>query len=322
MGERASMDAVVQNETPNTATAPPSDLMVPSVLVRASASLSGLSRAGVWAATLTALAIIGVLDMATGPQISFSIFYLIPVVMSAWHLGWRPSLVVVVLGAGVWLLAERLSGRVYDVEMIQYWNALVRAALFFVVAYTLALHRQALTHERQLARTDGLTGLPNTRSFNELAERELHRLRRKQLPVSLAYIDIDDFKSVNDTLGHAAGDDLLQQVAGAIFSAVRAIDVTARLGGDEFVVMLPEATQDGARIVISRVLDRLNAVAAEGDWPVGFSAGVVTFTAPPDEVQPLILAADRAMYEIKHAGGRGARYSVGSGGAGERESGG
>jgi diguanylate cyclase (GGDEF)-like protein len=153
-----------------------------------------------------------------------------------------------------------------------------------------------------LARYDGLTGLANRRAFEAAIEAECARARRSHAPLSVVYLDIDRFKAVNDRFGHAAGDQVLRQLAVAIAETVRVdVDGGFRLGGDEFALVLPASTKVQAETVI----DRIRAFCASRDarWAVGafeFSAGIVEFD-PEESAAELVSRSDAAMYRQKAA---------------------
>jgi diguanylate cyclase (GGDEF)-like protein len=272
------------------------------LLLRLDALLGAQRRGVIWAICLALIALDFAGDVLTGAELSWSIFYIAPVAIAAWYLGWGPALLMVGLAAASWLAADRIAGATYELAGVQYWNMLVRAAMFFLVAYTLTLLKGSLAHAQETARTDWLTGLPNTRSFLETAAHEIARARRTHSPLTLAYIDLDGFKAVNDTLGHAAGDELLQKIADALRSRLRDVDVIARLGGDEFAVLFPDTSKDEAERAIERLHPAMDDVVRAGGWPVRFSIGAVTHTLPPD-TDELIRQADAAMYEAKRQGG-------------------
>jgi diguanylate cyclase (GGDEF)-like protein len=163
--------------------------------------------------------------------------------------------------------------------------------------------------ERELARTDYLTGAVNGRSFAELAEAEINRARRNEHPFSVAFMDVDDFKLVNDREGHSAGDRLLQLVSDTIRHNVRNVDTVARLGGDEFAVLMPETGDDAAQVVIRRVRRELLDVVKRRGWPVTFSVGVVTWDIPPTSVDDVLRAADDLMYTAKRLGKNTVRHT-------------
>jgi diguanylate cyclase (GGDEF)-like protein/PAS domain S-box-containing protein len=162
--------------------------------------------------------------------------------------------------------------------------------------------RKALQREKNVARVDFLTGILNRRGFYEIAGTESQRSRRYKRPLSLVYVDLDNFKAVNDSLGHESGDELLVHVAATIQSAVRGTDVVARLGGDEFSVLLPETDQENGMVVVEKVRKQLLEAMQERNWPVTFSVGVTSFRSAPESVDEMIREADRVMYSVKLKG--------------------
>ena len=172
------------------------------------------------------------------------------------------------------------------------------------------LARPALVPLMRLARdarssgTDDLTNLANRRAFAEAAAAELVRARRSGRPLAVALVDIDDFKRVNDTFGHSAGDRILCGVADVLREHFREIDLPARLGGDEFAVLLPETDVAGSREATERFIVAL-ADCELGDGPtrtrrITASAGVAA--AADLEIEVLLEAADRALYRAKKDG--------------------
>jgi diguanylate cyclase (GGDEF)-like protein len=185
-------------------------------------------------------------------------------------------------------------------------NSLIRFGFFVIVSFLLAEVRRAHTREAAFARTDALTGLANSRSFYEAVDRELSRCRRYKRSFSLTYIDLDDFKEVNDTAGHTAGDALLVAMAMALRQVVRDVDTAARLGGDEFAVLLPETDEQGATAAARKMHRALEATATQLGHRVGASIGVVTCPTPPRNRDELLHLADELMYSVK----RGAKNAV------------
>jgi diguanylate cyclase (GGDEF)-like protein len=170
--------------------------------------------------------------------------------------------------------------------------------------------RSAMEREKELARTDPLTGAMNSRAFGELATAELHRARRYERPFTLAYVDIDDFKAVNDRFGHSTGDTLLRLVAETMKQNSRAVDVIARVGGDEFVILLPETGPGPAQVVSRKLQERLLGVVQQNEWPVTFSIGAITFISPPATVDEMLRLADRLMYSAKKSGKNQIRHEI------------
>jgi diguanylate cyclase (GGDEF)-like protein len=184
-------------------------------------------------------------------------------------------------------------------------------ALAFALIAQLQQRTQAEAKVALLARTDGITGLNNRRAFDEILNQEWRRAKRMQSVLSLLFMDIDWFKSYNDTYGHQAGDKALMAVAGAIAGVIhRPADYSARYGGEEFVVVLPDTGPDDARRMAEKV--RL-AVDSLGIDHVGsrygritISVGVATSTPASDgDANSLVRAADQALYGAKTAGRNG-----------------
>lgn len=161
-----------------------------------------------------------------------------------------------------------------------------------------------------MATRDALTGLANRRNFMTRLEIERKRSARSRLPITIGYLDLDDFKAVNDTLGHVKGDDVLRIVGGFLTSHLRDTDCAARLGGDEFAVMLPETGLDAALIVLDKLHSGLSAKLNTSGFPVGLSVGVASFAIAPCSVREMLQAADRLMYEVKKDGKGAVRHIV------------
>lgn len=279
--------------------------------------LENRSRASIVALGVVLALLLGMLDYATGWELGFSVFYLLPVSMVAWYAGRWPGVAVAAGSAAVWAIANRLAGQPHDSTFLTVWNALVRLGFFLVVSLTLtelrrtlaALHA-ALDREQALARIDSLTGIRNARAFYEMAEREVSRAARYAHPLTLAYIDADGFKAVNDRLGHSAGDRVLKAIAQALTAAVRITDVVARLGGDEFAVLFPETGPEAARTALEKLQRALGAAMAAEGVGVTFCIGAVGASRPARTVDELIRRADALMYEVKHAGKNAIRLEV------------
>jgi len=153
-----------------------------------------------------------------------------------------------------------------------------------------------------LANKDDLTGILNRRGFLEKAQEELSRAKRFKRPFSLAFIDVDNFKTVNDQFGHKAGDELLKMVAVEIRECIRATDQVGRLGGDEFAVLFIESDQDSAVLAFKKCHQMVTEKIAIQAWPVSLSAGVITYTSSNLSLTELLEKADNWMYQVKKSG--------------------
>jgi len=253
---------------------------------------------------------VGILDLLTGYELAFSLFYLIPISIVAWYTSLRLGIVASVVSAGVWFMADVLAGSLYSTPFIYTWNTLIRFSFFVITALLLANLRKALDRQKELARTDYLTGVVNSRFFYDLVQIENDRLQRHERPFTVAYIDLDNFKSLNDRLGHSVGDQVLYAVATSAKGNLRKTDVVARLGGDEFVLLLPETDQESARVVLAKIQACLAKEMRQHDWPITFSIGALTCNAAPASIDELVRMADELMYAVKHDSKDAVRYSI------------
>ncbi len=253
---------------------------------------------------------VGVLDLLTGFEISFAFFYLIPVAFTAWFVGQGWGIGISALSAATWIEAFRLSGGILSSPAILFWNASTRLGFFIVVTILLALLRQTLDQARSLSRVDGLTGVLNSRAFRELSSAEILRARRYSRPFTVAYVDLDNFKAVNDRFGHSRGDELLRTVAAIMRATLRSSDLVARMGGDEFALLFPETEGEAAQAGIEKLRSSLLTEMAERGWPVTFSIGVLTCESTPSTADELIAAVDALMYEVKRGTKDDVAYSV------------
>lgn len=267
-------------------------------------------RAASWSVAVLLVLSIGVFDYLTGFEISFAFFYLIPVSLAALALGRRAGLAVSVFCAVIWIVANLYAGQAVSSPFVPLWNVCARAAVFYVVAYLLAELRQLLNHERSLAHTDFITGALNSRAFYDLVAAETARSVRHTLSFTILYFDIDNFKAVNDRLGHNRGDQLLRAVVETIAWHIREMDSVARLGGDEFAVLLPETDTAAARVVVPRLHEALLSSMSGTECPVTFSIGVLTCREVRVDTQELIRSADRLMYSMKAAGKNAIGYAT------------
>lgn len=256
--------------------------------------------------------LIGLLDMALGNEFPVSSLCLPFVVALCWVASLQTAIVMSLLCSIAWIVDDAfyLTSGSPGVTMAELWHTGVHASFFLVIVSVVWRLRCAYERERLLARIDSLTGLLNITAFNDTAEREAARCRRSERPLAVAFIDCDNFKTVNDTLGHRTGDRLLKTIAKTLCQSVREMDAVGRLGGDEFALLLPEATQEQAAVIIERVRQRLNEAMQAENWPVTFSIGVAVYHKPEPDADALLHGADKLMYDVKRGAKNGVAFDV------------
>ena len=194
---------------------------------------------------------------------------------------------------------------VSDLSRTQFFNAFVLALI--IGGLVIFVGRAFDTTERE-SLSDPLTGLANRRFLQEILLRELRRAQRSNQPVALIFVDIDHFKAVNDTYGHNAGDEMLEQLAGIMISSVRVTDFVVRYGGEEFVILLPETRLVDAQQVAEKLRKTIGETVMESTSKPGVtltctvSAGVSTYPVDAASGEGLILKADKALYFAKQNG--------------------
>jgi len=256
----------------------------------------------VTACTTVLLFTAGLLDWFSQAEIASSLVYLLPISVAAWGYGRIGAAVVGAVCAGMWLAIDLATHAGEITPALEVVNTIVLTVAFLLYGQLLATLKDLLEHERKLARTDPLTSVHNRRAFWSAAAREVARGRRQGTPFSLAFIDVDGFKGVNDSFGHHAGDELLRRIALALQKDLRELDMVARLGGDEFVLLLPGANEAAAGKVIQRLQKTLGKAAWRQSFDIDFSIGVLTVLESPDSVEQLVARADELMYQVKRSG--------------------
>lgn len=260
------------------------------------------------AVALAGVGIVAAADYATGHEIAMSLFYLGPVGFAAWACGRFAGVLLAVLSTVAWYAAEIAVYTEYSHPFIPIWNSLIRFGFFLSGALLIAALRSAIETATFLARTDPLTGIHNRRAFLDRLEHDLILAKRHQSPVTIACVDVDEFKAVNDAFGHAQGDQVLQIVATVMLGTTRRVDTAARLGGDEFAMVLPDTDASGARNVLERIVSELRLALGAAGLDVTCSIGAVTMTKPGESTTELLAAADALMYEVKRSGKGGVAY--------------
>ncbi|HVS32992.1 MAG TPA: GGDEF domain-containing protein [Thermoanaerobaculia bacterium] len=272
-----------------------------------SSCLAWLDARSSWTVNLLALLLlilISAVDYLTPPQISTFVFYIAPIGFTAWFGGRAGGQTMALLSTATWIAKDVVfRGELYAEPWILLWNGAARLITFSFVAWLITEVRLRLRREQRLARTDALTGLLNVRAFREELELELVRATRADQALTFVFLDLDNFKAINDAKGHPEGDRALQSVARILQDEVRRSDVLGRLGGDEFAVVLPATDTAEASTVVEKLRRSLKEEMTLQAWPVTFSIGVITCPTPSvPSADALIQAADRLMYAVKAAG--------------------
>jgi len=254
--------------------------------------------------------LVGILNHMAGPEISSTIFYLIPIVLVTWFTRRSIGFIFSILSALTWLIADLTMGTTHFNSDIPYWNGVARLGSFFILTFVLSTLKNTLRQEKEYSRIDFLTGIRNRRYFIELVNMEINRARRYERPFTVVCIDLDNFKTVNDCFGHSTGDILLRLVARTIQQNIRVTDTVARLGGDEFAILLPETGRNVAEAILQKVQEINLEIMRRHGWPVTLSIGVVTFTSPPSTVDETLRISDQLMYSAKNNGKNSIQYEV------------
>lgn len=256
-----------------------------------------------------AICAIVALDFELKGAVSLDLLYVIPVALSGWYRGRSMGLFVayetacgrlapLTIGRAAYLPRHDPTG--VPLALLAGWAS--SSILMLLAAWVAARLREAQEKEHAAARTDSVTGLLNRRAFMERCAIEAERMKRSGGPLSLAFLDLDGFKTVNDALGHEVGDEVLRRVAEVLRNGVRSGDVVCRLGGDEFVILLVDCEMELAHATLARVQRTLLDVMLDNRWPVQASIGIATRPDQPVDIDQMISAADALMYEVKRSG--------------------
>jgi diguanylate cyclase (GGDEF)-like protein len=265
--------------------------------------LSKRRKSSLIAVGLSALVLVAVANyFAVGQLLEASVFFLLPISFVTWFVSRRAGFVASVASAVIILGTNIALPMHASHPLVGYWNALIWLGFFLLMTLTVTRLKVLYLDEKQLSRLDNLTHIANRLAFYEMATAEKNRAQRFGQPITLAYVDLDGFKEINDLLGHEVGDKLLLWVARIMQRNIRQTDSAARMGGDEFALILPNTTKDAASRVLNKVLRKLNRRMQQNRWPVTFSIGAVTFLSVPESLQEMIKRADEAMYSAKARG--------------------
>jgi diguanylate cyclase (GGDEF)-like protein len=248
------------------------------------------------------LILIACIDYQVPSEISLAIFYLLPISLMTWFVSKEAGLVTCVLSAIAELITNLNTKNTESNFFVPYWEAVVNLIIFLTISYLLFELHSTLAQEKKLERIDYTTGVANKRLFLELARLELKKAYRYRHPLTVVYLDVDNFKKINEALGYRVGDKLLKTAAVTIKNNLRETDFLGRVGGDEFVILLPGSGYEPSHLVISRIQKQLLAAMKKNKWQATFSIGAVTYVNPPRSVDAMLQQADHLMYLVKNNG--------------------
>lgn len=249
---------------------------------------------------------VGLLDNITGEEVSLAPLYLFPVLLSAWKLGKTSSLIVAFLESLILNLSNYGIHHHFSHNWILIWNITFEGISFSILAYLASeLHEQNL-EVKQASMIDSLTGALNRRAFYQALEKEVFRSNRIVLPLSLVYIDIDNFKHINDHYGHKEGDQVLIKIVSIFLENLRHSDIIGRLGGDEFVILFPETDSIELREILPRIVNKIKI----GLNDLTLSIGAITCDNHFEDIDRIIQQADNLMYQVKHSSKDAIQYLV------------
>jgi len=247
-------------------------------------------------------------DYLTGSEFTFSVFYLIPVLLSVVLSGRKMGVFISVLCAAIWFYMdkEHLFSSM-SVGLI-FWDVSIKLLFFLVFMFLTEGLIGALWEIRHLSLHDPLTNAANRRYFEEFAQIVLKRSQRNGLPLTFALFDLDNFKKLNDTKGHSAGDEALRIISGSIMLKVRPDDILARIGGDEFILLLYGMDYTSANHVLTRIIEDVRHEMFVRDWDVTMSVGAVTCSDSNVDIEEILRIADMYAYKVKNGGKNGLHH--------------
>ncbi len=221
-------------------------------------------------------------------------------------LGFAPREIVtelLILRRVLWRFVSKRASSLTGQEVLEAERRLNDSLDVLVAECVVAYFDRATAELADLARRDALTGLLNHAAFGAAVDEELYRARRYERGLTLVYVDVDDFKRINDTLGHPEGDRVLRRVSSILTESLRASDVAGRMGGDEFAVCLIESDVETGGRFLARFHDLIDEEAAGGRLPERFSVSAGLASYPQDAVaaDALFRLADERLYEAKRA---------------------
>lgn len=241
------------------------------------------------------------IDYLTGPELNVSYFHLVPIFLIVWNSSFLPGIFYAFFCSCVILYVSLHSFSILPTG-VQTFNAVANFVFLAVFSLVLGFLKKYLDAVTFMAEVDGLTNLLNSRSFERRAHQEIQASVQKEQPFTIVYIDVDNFKKINDTLGHNAGDEVLRSVGTMLNEHFRKNDLRTRIGGDEFAILLPGLSFEEAKIEIPKFHQKLNLSLGKHKVATSCSIGSVTFHKVSSTVKDALHEADMLMYQVKMNG--------------------
>jgi diguanylate cyclase (GGDEF)-like protein len=265
-------------------------------------SPSSLPRSGILSASFVAILAIFAFDLAYGSTIWLHELYIFPLSLLAYYC--KP-IAAMAIGVVLTTIALMLTLSSYDLSTVDtFVNCLIALTANLTVAGIARAGRVRVLQIEAAVGIDPLTGLYNRRGFETIAEREIARERRYGGALSLAMLDLDHFKELNDSRGHDAGDRALSLLGNILRAHTRRADALGRLGGDEFVILMPSTPEADCATACEALSASIAQLMAESGLPVTASIGHVTFREPPESLALALRRVDEAMYAAKAVRGQ------------------
>jgi len=262
-----------------------------------------LSKTPKWAIFLGAIVIIYIITIENyNTNAELSLVFIFLVFITAWYVVPLSAIIISLVSALSWTFNDSFTGNVFTHYALPPLNTLVRFGIFTVIGLFLIEVKRLWDQKVYFAETDDLTKLANRRSYLYNLDGEILRNVRYKREFTIIYMDLDNFKFINDTYGHEMGDSLLRVVANTLKMHLRRSDIIARMGGDEFAVLLPETNYKGAEKVLREMHTYILDAMTHNKWPVTFSIGAITFIKAIKDSKDMITAVDSLMYSIKQSG--------------------
>lgn len=259
-----------------------------------------------WIGAVGIVVALAFLRTETEAEYGFASAALVPIVAITWLTGRGGGLSLTAVAMVAWTAADIASGRQFANWWAPYIDGVMRFVTYSFVTLVVSRLHTSLLRERRLSSYDALTGVLNRRAFLEVGEFEADRALRYRHALAVAFLDLDNFKQVNDSSGHHVGDAALCAAAAALRAALRSTDRVGRVGGDEFAVVFPEIGQAEAGEAAAKLADALRRGLADYP-PISASIGIAWFGRADRPFEEMLCAADEIMYAVKKDGKNGVR---------------